>query len=1110
MNCKNLIKKSGLLIRRELECEPGQEVFIEADHIVEDNCIGRYLILFAGAEYFLTIAEEEDIYRKFEVENIEPLFFDAHGDLRWNLYLVFLLTDADFDLLPEEKIAFVERGKRYARKLVLPKSQFLKFIPVASRACRVKCCRISDPKGDWFTLLEPDGLSFCLQDFSEKRLRAYLEGHREKLQTTDCRTGMGLRKIENRVPGPEIKKLVLGEDYRPHCFGKEKEFNFSKVNLIEGQNGTGKTSLLDAIELAMTGEVQRERLGSGEQHHVEDSNYGYVKVILKTGEEMDSVTRKECLQQESRFCGPQRLGMDVLDQAFHRYNYFSSEAVHNFCFNKTGRPELEEQFASIIFGEQLINIEKNWRKYASAFREYRVRLQKDMQQLKKEFKSGFSLPPEVVDNQLSPVEIESFLQKIVLKLPGRSQYNHKKSPHLWITEVYEKLVELDSVSEFIDEMKPKFNADTYEQLLNLYECKKEKINQMNTARENAEQKIKRTAKLIADNRKRVDVKEEVIKELSEKMARLEEAQDEIAEFETLLGSPGKMEERLELEEKIRSLNQKIKVLDHFSSGEWREFLKIEGLPAVSEKELINSARQLERKISDKGRELKELVSRIKSMETQVEKLEQIISQIKVLGKKYLREKPGARQCPLCGTSCSQPGELLEIVCSEPPENTNLLYKLREKEKAKEEEIEKLKLQYTKIVEYIKLSKRLFVALQYLNKTGLVADTVDSLLTLNKIKQLVASAVKERPVLESKLNELNSRAQLMELEGISPKNISRARDFLNNNPVFKLLDVQPEKCGSPKILLENKIKKIRFLLKRQEQDLKRCRALLGEYGKQMHDYQKIKTKLEEDMRNFSLHELDLLEKYIQGAEKILKLGVEIRPDFSLSEWRVLLKEAIKKISEALKGYHKLRDDKFLARIRQRLWETEKQVRRSGTAVNILEQLKPVSQYSKEFLEQNIKTINDCFHVLHFPREFEGLSLEEGKVIALRRGSGDRVFIHRMSAGQRAAVALAVFFTMHLSMPAAPRFILLDEPVNNMDDMNVLGLLDFLKQLTVSAGSQIFFTTASAVVATLFRRKFSFLRENFRSFQLIRMGKEQVRVKVRVFSPEEEEGDLVEII
>lgn len=107
---------------------------------------------------------------------------------------------------------------------------------------------------------------------------------------------------------------------------------------------------------------------------------------------------------------------------------------------------------------------------------------------------------------------------------------------------------------------------------------------------------------------------------------------------------------------------------------------------------------------------------------------------------------------------------------------------------------------------------------------------------------------------------------------------------------------------------------------------------------------------------------------------------------------------------------------------------------------------------------------------------------------------------MSTGQRTAVALSVFFRLHTVLTNVPKFILLDEPVSNIDDLNIIGLLDFIRELVIKYNIQIFFTTANTNVKKLFRRKFSFFEEDFSEFNLIRSSSVKVKVIRKTYNSE----------
>lgn len=108
--------------------------------------------------------------------------------------------------------------------------------------------------------------------------------------------------------------------------------------------------------------------------------------------------------------------------------------------------------------------------------------------------------------------------------------------------------------------------------------------------------------------------------------------------------------------------------------------------------------------------------------------------------------------------------------------------------------------------------------------------------------------------------------------------------------------------------------------------------------------------------------------------------------------------------------------------------------------------------------------------------------DNELVAIR--NDETVPISHMSTGQRTALVIAVFFQINLATSFAPNFLLLDEPFANIDDLNVLALMDFLRELAITHERQIFFTTANRNVAKLFRRKFSFLLQDFQELRFLR--------------------------
>jgi chromosome segregation protein len=103
--------------------------------------------------------------------------------------------------------------------------------------------------------------------------------------------------------------------------------------------------------------------------------------------------------------------------------------------------------------------------------------------------------------------------------------------------------------------------------------------------------------------------------------------------------------------------------------------------------------------------------------------------------------------------------------------------------------------------------------------------------------------------------------------------------------------------------------------------------------------------------------------------------------------------------------------------------------------------------------------------------------------LRKDTSIAASLSEVSTGQRAAYALSIFLAMNAtSGTSAPKILLLDDPVAYVDDLNTLSFIDYLRDIAMHGGRQIFFATADDRLAGLFTHKFSFLKNEFQTIDL----------------------------
>jgi DNA repair protein SbcC/Rad50 len=164
-------------------------------------------------------------------------------------------------------------------------------------------------------------------------------------------------------------------------------------------------------------------------------------------------------------------------------------------------------------------------------------------------------------------------------------------------------------------------------------------------------------------------------------------------------------------------------------------------------------------------------------------------------------------------------------------------------------------------------------------------------------------------------------------------------------------------------------------------------------------------------------------------------------------------------------------------------------RLRSAVAVLEGLQlehSAEKYLEGFFSENLHQISDLFCAMHAPRDFYDVVWEPDNPMAIRpvrKSTNAACSVAELSSGQRNALALAIFLTMNRKITQAPSLILLDDPVAHVDDLNIVSFLDCLRELLSGCKRQVFFATASAKAAHLFKRKFDYRGEEaFRSFHL----------------------------
>jgi len=118
---------------------------------------------------------------------------------------------------------------------------------------------------------------------------------------------------------------------------------------------------------------------------------------------------------------------------------------------------------------------------------------------------------------------------------------------------------------------------------------------------------------------------------------------------------------------------------------------------------------------------------------------------------------------------------------------------------------------------------------------------------------------------------------------------------------------------------------------------------------------------------------------------------------------------------------------------------------------------------------------------------------------------------MSSSQINVVALSIFLSLNLGIPNIPlKTLMLDDPLQSLDDINFLGFIDLIRRTRGDGGRQIFISTHDNRLSGLLKRKLRPVRETqqTRVFSFLDWTREGPKIKGSVIEREEAPMRLVE--
>lgn len=1104
------MKLREMIIKNGLECENvcslNEEcTVISANYLYEKKVVSKYIFINLDyTQYKKYIVDTTQYRNNIEKIYLEPTFFDLVGDLSWNFYLVCVLPNEEYKKISSEELVKFEKNEKYARKLVINEIYFDRLIPVGKVVIGNSTNKIIDPIDDWNKELNENGMSFCLDAYSKEKLIGFLDN--KNIEFNNCSEQTFTISEGKSYEYDKIKQINITEQFRTHCFGLNRKIEFTDVNLFFGANGSGKTSLLEAIELIMTGQIRKNNTGDIDNDFYNDDLSSSISLQMKNNNKImyipnDISERKsrESVYYQNRQGARQK---EKLNKEFHQYNYYSFEDTFSFCFLGE-QPNYNEEFSKIIYGESTKIIENNWMNYRDKFEQEKNTLEKDISCLINDVELVGLSNNGIIMIGLEP--LYKLLEEVKVGFAKVEDETNVQSVLNWLIQINNKLVKIKmSLDNFLLESG---DIDTKEEI-------QESLNKIKTDKDDLFLKKEIIEKDISNLTSNLyNLSNELNKYLKDYnliKSKKEDIEKQIEIYEKFIEKAKDIDKCnliLELENNKDNLEKQVSLINYFKDT-WKDIVNYQIDENIDD---IKKKIEIEIKKKDElDKKYKGVCDKIRTEESKNKDIDNIIIKLKALGINYYNERIDNLNCPLCGSKFISEEKFLEAIETEFKLDD---FKLKKLIDLKDTIIKDINL-VGKNLNYYN-TQRTYInslneAYRFILTNKLIEVNNCSSDECNKnMIQAVNSVFNSLEVRLQELRTIDNEICSLESEGYNCEYIKSVIEYINKLADTKNSKLTLETIAFVKNMLYEKLNKNMTDEQILQSTIEKLNELTQDETKKINEEEAKRQNfivdlqaLEKNFKKMSIlktfsEEIDENDIYIDNISSITKIRNFI---ITISD------EVITFIDKVNKVIKQKEDEEKLLILKGKIKLKKKQRDNCLYAVKILDSLKRSSLYAEEFIKENINDISNLFISLHSPREFEKLALNgDGKIVGYRKINDNEVEtpIYLMSSGQRTAVVISIFFKLHTSMKTVPRFILLDEPVSNIDDLNILSLLDFLREMAISNGTQIFFTTANYSVAKLFKRKFSFLRDNFNEFKFMRYGNTKTKIEKYTYNEFEDE-------
>lgn len=985
---------------------------------------------------YLDVAEDlpgtSEKLTQYQDRVIGSHYFEGEKSLQWSNYLYFITDRKHLESSQVRQAKeLIERDRSYARKRVIAEEE-IDSVLAPSVVGPTEAFPRTNIRSLWVERLVEAGLDAAILSSDDLPRRLAIIESSSSQPAAKRKPPKQSAQVE---PAPFIRSLQL-KTFR--SFPVRRDFDFGAVNLIFGANGSGKTSLFEAIELLYCGRNKRNPAQPG----------NYELIATYSNGENEKATGGRDLQlfrdRNLNWYGQSEVKTNNLYQSFAQFNFLDTDAAVHLADSDSTR--IEDDLSKLLVGP---DASKTWRDIERVndaldaklkdLRPLETQFSDELLALNKRLKEASSLQQE---SDLVRVRLEEMIKRL-----GWSRSQDDKE------EFAGKLVE--ALSELVSLARQAAELDWTETPVSIDGLAKYCLG-VKVITEKAEADIGRLD-VVRKNQKRV----------ADAIERDQKAADFVNQAKRLIdaGIPNRAAEGGKQQSTIATY-----------SG-WLAGLNEDFLSVLSLADLGMTVEACQRAAASKRSAAQGSLATTKAEHSNFSKLRDqsvnLAQELRQVAGRILQNTSKPDECPLCHTQFG-PGELakhMKVGVDEHVEavGQTLLNQIAMQEAA------------------VRDATALAAASDWLKKfserarlpTG--ASVRSAMNGVEDAKRTLAEARGRLETLNKELASLESQGlSVAQLEKISVglRELGYPLSEVSLDAVDRLLLTITQNSTNSSQTVEaartevaDLEQSLATILGTAESGLQVLKSALARIKERSATTESILAKLRMFSSSFAWPGGKSVAELAVEADAVRKVAVELQAALGRE------KQAQAIHTESIKRREIL--DVELKKLRPRI----ERLTQAHASLDGLQREFPLEKAMDAALQQNRAAVESIFSQIHSPAEFRGLGSTWTTLV--RKEGGREAKLTEISSGQRAALALSIFLAQNTQLRVAPPLVLIDDPIAHVDDLNSLSFLDYLRELVLTGRRQVYFATANEKLATLFERKFDFLgSERFRRFDLWR--------------------------